>query len=271
MPRLDVPGASLYYETQGDPDSPALLLIHAGIATLRMWDPQVAALAAHHYVIRFDTRGFGQTTTENVEFSNRADATALLDHLGVARATLIGCSRGGTIAIDLAVASPERVAGLVTIGSGPSGFPDVELTEKEDALFDKLDAAFTARQWPRLARLEVTLWAVGPTRKAADVDPAFLALAQELNLRNVIHATETPLSLPLEPPALDRVSDIDIPALITVGELDVTSALAHYEFLLEMLPQASGCTFRGTAHLPSVEHPLEFQRVLVSWLATNSL
>ena len=91
MPRLDVPGASLYYETQGDPASPALLLIHAGIATLRMWDPQVAALAAHHYVIRFDTRGFGQTTTENVEFSNRADAAALLDHLGVARVTVIGC------------------------------------------------------------------------------------------------------------------------------------------------------------------------------------
>ena len=271
MPRLDVPGASLYYETLGDPESPALLLLHAGIATLRMWDPQVAALAAHHFVIRFDARGFGQTTTENVEFSNRADATALLDHLGVARATLIGCSRGGTIAIDLAVAFPERVAGLVTIGSGPSGFPDVELTEREDALFDKLDAAFTARQWPRLARLEVTLWAVGPTRKPADVDPAFLALAQELNLRNVIHATEAPILIPLEPPALDRVSDIDVPALITVGELDVTSALAHYEFLLEMLPQSSGCTFRGTAHLPSVEHPLEFQRVLISWLATNDL
>jgi pimeloyl-ACP methyl ester carboxylesterase len=255
----------------GDSDSPTLLLLHAGIATLRMWDPQMAALAARHYVIRFDTRGFGQTTTENVEFSNRADAVALLDHLGVARATLIGCSRGGTIAIDLAVASPERVAGLVTIGAGISGFPDVELSEREDALFDKLDAAFTAHEWPRLARLEVALWAVGPTRKASDVDPAFLALAQEINMRNVVHATEAPIPIPLEPPALDRISDIDIPALVTVGELDVTSSLAHYEFLLEMLPQASGCTFRDTAHLPSVEHPLEFQRVLVSWLATNDL
>jgi len=271
MPRLDVPGASLYYETLGDPDSPALLLIHAGIATLRMWDPQVAALAARHFVIRFDTRGYGQTTTENVEFSNRADAAALLDHLGVARATVVGCSRGGRIAIDLAVESPERVAGLVTIGAGPSGFPDVELTEREDALFDKLDAAFTAHEWPRLARLEVALWAVGPTRKTADVDPAFLALAQELNMRNVVHATEAPILIPLEPPALDRVSDIAVPALVTVGELDLTSALAQYEFLLETLPQASGCTFRGTAHLPSVEHPLEFQRVLMSSLSTNDL
>ena len=271
MPRLDVSGASLYYETMGDPHSPALLLIHAGIATLRMWDAQVSALALRHYVIRFDTRGFGQTTTENVEFSNRADARALLDHLGVARATLIGCSRGGTIAIDLAVESPERVAGLVTIGSGLSGFADVELTASEDALFDKMDAAFAARQWPRLARLEVALWAVGPTRKAAEVDPDFLALAQELNLRNVIHATEAPISLPLEPPALDRLCDIDIPVLVTVGELDVSASLVHYEFLLEMLPKASGCTFRGAAHLPSVEHPLEFQRVLVSWLATNDL
>ena len=122
-----------------------------------------------------------------------------------------------------------------------------------------------------MARLEVALWAVGPTRKTADVDAAFLALAQELNMRNVVHAAEAPIPIPLEPPALDRVSDIDVPALVTVGELDVTSALAQYEFLLEMLPQASGCTFRDTAHLPSVEHPLEFQRVLVSWLASNDL
>ncbi len=271
MPHLTVPGASLYYETDGHASAPALLLLHAGIANLRMWDPQIAALAAGHYVIRFDNRGFGQTTTEDVAFSNRADAIALLDHLGVAAATLIGCSRGGSIAIDLAVEHPTRVTGLVTVGSGPSGFPEVELTDTEDALFDELDVAFDAKDWHRLARLEVALWAIGPLRGEADVDPEFLATAQALNRVNVVHAEESPLPIPLEPPASNRVVDIEVPALITVGEYDITPTLAQYEYLLSALPHASGCTFRDTAHLPSLERPADFERVLLGWLAENRL
>ena len=271
MPHLIVPGASLYYETDGPASAPALLLLHAGIANLRMWDPQIAALAVGHFVIRFDSRGFGQTTTQDVAFSNRADAIAVLDHLGVAAATVIGCSRGGSIAIDLALEHPERVTGLVTVGSGPGGFPEVELTDTEDALFDELDLAFEAGDWHRLARLEVALWAIGPLRGEADVDPDFLAAAQSLNRVNVVHAEENPLPIPLDPPASNRVADIEVPALITVGEYDITPTLAQYEYLLSAVPNASGCTFRDTAHQPSVERPADFERVLVGWLAENRL
>jgi len=271
MPILNVPGAELYVETDGDPAASALLLIHSGIANLRMWDPQITALAKHHFVVRYDTRGFGRTVAKNVEFSNRADALAVLDHVGVTAATLIGCSRGGSIAIDVAVEHPERVTGLVLIGAGPSGFPEVEFTDAEDLLFDALDEAFDASDWNRLARLEVELWAVGPLRRAADLDPAFIAVANALNLANVVHAKEAPVPQPLDPPAVDRVIDLEVPALIAVGEFDITPALAQYEYLLETVPQASGCTFRQAAHLPSVEHPEEFQRVLISWLAQNDL
>jgi 3-oxoadipate enol-lactonase len=271
MPHLDVPGASLYYEAHGHASQPALLLIHAGIANLRMWDPQIPALTREHYVIRFDTRGFGQTSTEDVEFSNRADALAVLAHLGVARATVIGCSRGGTIAIDLAVESPARVAGLVTIGSGPSGFPDTELTELEDARFDEIDQAFAAKDWHRLARLEAAIWDFGPLRREEDLDPEFVSTAYALNRANVIHAEENPVSIPLEPPAYDRVVDIEVPCLITVGEYDMSEVLAAYEYLLAALPDASGCVFRDTAHLPNVERPADVERVLLGWLNENGL
>ncbi|MCU1446454.1 alpha/beta fold hydrolase [Cryobacterium sp.] len=271
MPHLDVPGASLYYETDGHVSKPALLLIHAGIATLHMWDPQIAALATDHFVIRFDTRGFGQTSTDDVEFSNRADALALLDHLGVARATVIGCSRGGTIAIDLAVERPDRVAGLVVIGSGPSGFPDTELTEVEDTRFDEIDQAFEARDWHRLARLEAAIWDFGPLRREDDLDPEFVATAYALNRVNVIHAEENPVSLPLEPPAYDRVVDIDVPTLVAVGEHDMSEVLTAYEYLLSTVPDADGCVFRDTAHLPNVEQPAVVERVLLGWLADHNL
>ena len=271
MPHLDVPGARLYYEADGHASKPPVLLLHAGIASLRMWDPQIPALASGHYVIRFDSRGFGQTSTEDVEFSDRADALAVLGHLGVARATLVGCSRGGGIAIDLALESPDRVAGLVTVGAGPSGFPDTELTELEQARFAEIDAAFQARDWHRLARLEAAVWDFGPLRREEDLDPEFVSTAYALNRINVLHAREHPLPIPLEPPAYDRVADIRLPTLIAVGEYDVSEVLAASEYLLATVPEANGCLFRNAAHLPNVEHPAEFTRVLLAWLTANAL
>lgn len=271
MPHIEVPGASLYYETDGSVSAPALLMLHAGIANLRMWDPQVDALARDHFVVRFDTRGFGKTETEDVEFSNRQDALAILDHLGIRAATLVGASRGGMIAIDMALESPSRVSGVVVIGSRLSGFPEIELTEAEDAMIDAIDAAFEAKDWHLLARREVQLWAFGPLRREEELDPGFVATAYELNRVNTVHAEENPIPLPLEPPAFDRVVDITVPALVMVGEYDLTPVLAEYEYLLTTLPNVTGCTFRDTAHLPNVEHPAEFTRVLTDWLAEHNL
>ncbi len=271
MPRLDVTGASLYYETSGSPADPALLLIHAGIATLRMWDPQVDALARRHFVVRFDTRGYGSTESQNVEFSNRADALAVLDEVGVLKATVIGCSRGGSIAIDLALEEPGRVRGLVVVGSGPSGFPEVELTAREDELFDGLDSAYEAGDLATLNRLEAELWDFGPLRSKDDLDPAFVARAYELNRANLPRADESPIPRPLDPPAYGRVSDIEVPTLVAVGDHDITPALTQYEYLATTIPNADGCRFADSAHIQSVEQPDEFTRILTTWLAAHSL
>jgi 3-oxoadipate enol-lactonase len=271
MPSLDVPGASLYYETDGQISSPALLLIHAGVATLRMWDPQVPALAEQHYVVRFDARGYGKTETEDVAFSNPDDALALLDHLGIERATVIGCSRGGAIALDLAVEHPDRVSGLVTVGSGPSGFPEVELTEREDALFDELDALLAADQWEQLNRRETELWTFGPERRADELDPEFVAKAYELSAPNIRHHADTPVPTPLDTPAYYRVADIEVPTLVMVGDHDLSEVLAQYEYLAATISHADSCRFRDCAHLPSVERPDEFTTVLLDWLAKHHL
>ncbi|HZM73261.1 MAG TPA: alpha/beta fold hydrolase, partial [Candidatus Polarisedimenticolia bacterium] len=91
---VEVPGGRLYVEDEGN--GPPVVLLHAGIANLRAWDAMVPGLAASgHRVIRYDARGFGRSETEDVTFSNRADAIAVLDALGLTRAALVGNSRGG--------------------------------------------------------------------------------------------------------------------------------------------------------------------------------
>jgi len=271
MPHLDVFGASLYYETDGSPGSPPLLLIHAGVATLRMWDEQVTALAHHHYVIRYDTRGFGETTAQSIPYSDADDAAAILDHLGVTTATVIGASRGGRIAIDLALSQPERVRGIAVLCSNPGGFPDDALTDREQQLFDDLDAREAAGEWEKLLRGEVEVWTFGPERSADDLDPAFVARAYALALANIEHGDNQPAGIPLDPPAYGRVDEITVPALVTVGGFDISPMIRAYEYLLATLPLATGHVFRTAAHLPNVEVPDETETVLLEWLDSHAL
>jgi 3-oxoadipate enol-lactonase len=271
MAVIEFNGGSFFFEVDGDRAHPALVLIHAGVANLRMWDAIVPALAVDHVILRYDARGFGRTESEPVHFSEVDDLVAVMDQAGIDRATLIGASRGGSIAIDAALEHPERVAGLVTVGSTPSGFPEVEMTERENDLFDELDALLAAGEHEKLNRLETELWAAGPNRDVLELDPAFLSLAYELNATNVRHLGDRATPVPLESPAYYRTVDLEVPALFAVGEFDLASELAATEYLLSTVPDSSGATFPDSAHLPSVERPDEFVRVLKAWLEEHAL
>jgi len=115
---LPIPGARLYFEAAGE--GHPLVLIHAGVADNRMWDEQFTVFAQRYRVIRYDTRGFGKSKTEDVEFSNHQDLLDLLDHLNVRKAYLVGASRAGGIAINFTLEHPERVDGLALVGSAAS-------------------------------------------------------------------------------------------------------------------------------------------------------
>lgn len=272
MPHLDLPGAELHYETAGRASAPALLLIPAGIATLRMWDEHVGALSAEHLVVRYDPRAFGGTRhDEAVPFWNHRDAISLLDHLGVERATVVGASRGGAIAIDVALHAPERVAGLVTVSARVGGHPEVPIDADAQARFDEVEAIDPAVDAARMLRLEAELFAAGVGRGADDLDPAFLARARELALPNVAHALDDGDMRALEPAAAARLGAIGVPSLAMVGELDFAPFLAQFDTLAASLPDVTAHRLAGTAHLPSVERPEEFSRLLLAWLAEHGL
>jgi 3-oxoadipate enol-lactonase len=273
MPTLPTDGATLYYETAGDPLAPALLLIHAGVATLRMWDPQVDLLASDHHVIRYDTRGFGRSRIKNrkAKFAEHDDALRVLEHFEIEQATIIGCSRGGSIALDLAVEHPDRVRGVVAVGTGLSGYPELALSHHEEELFDQIAAAELAGEWEKALRLEVELWVFGPLRDPATLDPAFVERAYELAMDNLKHAASTHRPQPIDPLAFARVRNLAVPALFMVGEFDITETLVYFDYLCHTVPGAESHRFAEAAHLPSVEQPDEFERVLHSWLNRHEL
>ena len=91
-------GARIYFESAGV--GPAVVFIHAGVSDRRMWDPQFDYFADKFEVIRYDLRGFGKSEMPDRSYSNRADLGKVLQFLGIGKAAIVGCSMGGSTAID---------------------------------------------------------------------------------------------------------------------------------------------------------------------------
>ena len=154
--RVGVDGGSIHVEVEGE--GHPLLLIHGGLGDHRMWDLQVPAFAERYRVIRYDTRGFGRTETDDVAYTDAADAIAVLDHVGATSAYLIGQSRGGSIALDVVVEHPERVDAFVSVAGGVSGF-EAEVVDGPPA--DEMERLYEAHDMDALAELETRVWVDG--------------------------------------------------------------------------------------------------------------
>lgn len=250
--KLAIPGGELYYEVDGD--GPAVLLLHAGVAHLRMWDAQVAAWESRFRVIRYDQRGLGRTTTEDVPFSNRDDIRLLLDHLGIERASMVGNSRGGQIAIDFTLEQPDRVAALVPVGSGLGGFdgPDDGID------WDAMEELWKGKQWDELVEREVQIWTDGIGQPADRVAPDVRRHMIEWGLENYRAEQTAEKAQPLDPPAAGRLDEIKVPTLVMWGDLDAPSVVAASKKVAAEVPGARSHEFSGVAHMVSLERPAEF-------------
>jgi 3-oxoadipate enol-lactonase len=259
---LETNGARIYYEVDGAGDP--LVLIHAGVANLRMWDAQVAAFRDDYRVIRYDTRGFGRTETEAVEFSNRADVAALLDHLAEASAHVVGFSRSGSIALDFALEFPDRVRSLVVGAGGISGFESPEAAANA-ATFEEAEQLWEAKDWERLSAWEADYWANGPGQPADRV-PDVRAKVHDWVLTNYRAEKEEGQPQVLDPPAAGRLDELKMPLLVIIGTLDEPGTQAAMRHLAEAVPHARLEVWEGVAHMLNLEQPERFNALLREFL-----
>jgi 3-oxoadipate enol-lactonase len=262
---VDVPGGRLYYEVEGD--GRPLLLIHGGLGSLRMWDGQVPAFAERYRVIRYDTRGFGRSETEDVEFSNRDDAAAVLDHVGEASAYVVGQSRGGIIALDLTVERPERVDALVSVASGAGGYQP-ELPDGVAAVpWDEMERLWGAKDWDRLAELETQVWVDGWGQETTRVDPELRKRVRGWIADNYRAEKPEGKPQPLEPPAVGRLGEVRVPTLVLVGTADEPGGVLNGRHVAAAVVGAQLVEFEGVAHMIQLEEPERFNRLVLEFLA----
>jgi len=255
-------GARIHYRRSGA--GFPVVFLHAGVADSRMWESQATELGKHFDVITPDMRGFGESELPAEPWSPTADVLALMDALGLRQAPhLIGCSIGGRTAIDFALEHRERVSKLVLVGAGVSGQPS---DDEDDELYAEIIAADKAKDMVALNEAEMKLWLVGPGRTPAHVDKPLRDLFLDMNGRALRNDFESAPMQKLDPPAFGRLEEIEAPTLVVVGDHDLPKIQKTADLLVSRIRAARKAVILDAAHLPNLEHPEKFNRLLLDFL-----
>jgi pimeloyl-ACP methyl ester carboxylesterase len=245
--------ARLAYETTGVEGGADVLLIHAGVNDRRSWRHVVERLSPRHRCVAYDMRGFGETSYEREDgWSPVTDALAVLDAAGLEQPVVVACSMGGETAIDLALAHPDRVAGLVLIGPAVRGAPYPDIQEGPTAALNaRIESADAAGDVDEVARLEAWMWLDGPGAEEGRVGGPARELFLDMNRRAL--RAEDPGEQAAIPPAWPRLREITAPTLVMIGRLDAEDVQVIDEQAAGIIPGARLRFLDGVAHLPHLE------------------
>jgi pimeloyl-ACP methyl ester carboxylesterase len=255
----EVNGTRLYYECTGS--GHPLILIHGFTLDSRMWKNQFETFGKYYQVIRYDVRGFGRSDLPTVEpYSRPNDLKALLGHLDISNANILGISMGGKIAIDFALENPEMVDSLILADAALGGYQWKEFGESLASVFDIA----------RKSGVEVgkELWSSLDLFKSAIEKPdVFLALAQMLNDYSGWHFINDDPFSDLDPPSIQRLNEISVPTLIIIGEFDSTEFHSIGDILQEQISNARKVILPSVGHVTNMEAPDSFNGLVLDFLA----
>ncbi|MFI9046277.1 alpha/beta fold hydrolase [Streptomyces sp. NPDC053427] len=264
---VPVEDGELFYETAGE--GPAVVLLHGGMLDVRMWDEQFSWLAGSgHRVIRYDSRGHGLSSTVTGDWSNHDDLCALLDALDVPSAVLVGLSHGSRVALDAALAHPDRVSALALAAPGVSGraFTDpfvLEHIKEQVAAIGAPDGA------ERYVEHFLRMWVDGPHRRPSDVHPGLRERMRASAAATVeVHADGVGVGMPREVGAADRLSEIRVPTVVFDGDLDSTDISANAHAITLAVPGARRVRIPGAAHMVNLENTAVYDRELRAFLSS---
>lgn len=256
----DVNGGRLYFEEKGR--GPAVVLLQGGQMPLQMWDEQFDALAKHFHVVRYDARGFGRSSAKLGTFAYHDDLYELLRWLRIERASLVGLSLGGRVAIDFVLQHPNMVDRLVLAGPGLSGF---HFSDTKEPWTDSARVAGAARDSNRVS----LLWLESGYMKPAMRDSALASRLRRLTALNASLWMQRDSEIDMTPPAIARLSEIPAPTLVILGGLDIPDIRAITDTLVRMVPGARRVVIEDAGHMVNMEKPAAFNRALLSFLGVS--
>ncbi len=242
--------------SQTEGEGTALVFLNSLGTDLRMWDAVCTRLPQGWTTLRMDKRGHGlsETAPEGYGIPDLAeDVLAAMDHAGIERAVIVGCSIGGLIAQHIALMTPERVIGLVLSNTAPQLGPAEGWLSRIEAIRTKGMAAMAEGVLPRwfgpdfLTHPDAALWRTMLARTDQD---GYIATCAAIAGTDITA----------------RLSEITQPALVIAGKHDLATPPTVVEALARALPRADFMMFETTGHLPAIETPDAFTQALVRFV-----
>lgn len=250
----------LYYEDEGA--GAAVVFIPGHTLDTCMWDSQAEAFAARHRVIRYDLPGAGRSPPPTGRYRHHDDLKALLDHLGIAKAHIVGLSLGAGIAVDFALACPEATLSLVPVApSMVSGYP---WPSELDALFAPISAAAARGDIAEAKRLWLAADWFAPALKIPACAEALRRIVGDYSGWHFHN--KNPVER-IKPPATERLEKISAPTLVIAGALDLPYYnLALAETLAQRIPNARKLVIPGVGHMTNMEDPARFNAAVLAFI-----
>lgn len=257
MPFATRAHVDLYYRVDGDPGAATLLLSNSLGATLEMWEPQMPALAQRFRVVRYDSRGHGQSDVPRGPYTIdelARDALGLLDTLGIDRAHFCGLSMGGTVGLWLGVNAPERIDRLVLANTGARIGTAESWNSRIHAVRTggtaSIASAVLSRWFPRalmeqptpiVAKMRATF-----DRLSSEGYAASCAAVRDFDIRRSVHR-------------------IRAPTLVITGSEDLATPPADGRFIADEIRGAEYVELPAT-HLSNIHAAPAFTQTLVQFL-----
>ncbi len=251
-----VNGAFMSFSICSEEKPRTVVLLHDGLANASVWDGVMPALCKQYRVVRYDRRGYGGSPRAFSEYAPVDDLAALIKMVGATRVSLIGASAGGGIAAEFALQAPDMVDKLILVGPAIPGYP--------------LSPAFLARLKPFLDAQQkgdrtgaVAAITANPHMIAANNTAARERLG--VIMRQDSFDTGAAFQRPA-PDLMKRMPELRMPTLLIVGAGDDPQNISQAEALKVMIPDVRLETVPGAAHLPYLEQPDAFVRLVGDFL-----
>jgi pimeloyl-ACP methyl ester carboxylesterase len=255
-------GAKIYYEVAGE--GQPFLMVHAGIADNTMWDDQFEFFAQKYKVVRYDMRGFGQSLPLADDYQRHEDIRALLDFLNIDHAYLMGCSMGGGACMNFVLEYPQRADALIMVGSAPVGFAYDDWSPSP--LDEQMEEAYEQGDLKRVNEIAMQIFVDGKGRTPDQVNPALRKKVYDMNMIALRNEGLLGKDVPLPASAAERIRELHLPVLVVTGDLDEEYIERAGNFMVENISGARKIVMPGTAHLPNMEFPNEFNAHVQAFL-----
>ena len=255
---VEIEGASIYYELSGT--GPTIVLLHGFSFDMTVWDDQMEALTESYRVLRYDLRGFGRSTAGDVAYTHAGDLKALLDHFSISNPCLAGLSLGGGAVINFALMYPDYARAIILVAPSLGGFRWSERTASTQSSLQArvrekgIDA--TRELWLRQVIF----------RHSMNNKLVAARLRTMVSRYSGWHWLHADLGRPITPPAIERLSDIQIPTLILVGDADAPDQLQIADTLEQGIRSSKKIVFPGVGHLVNMEEPRLFNERVLEFL-----